>query len=74
MRTENPISVFQSALRAGSLNDLAEQARATAVEGCMATAQAVTSLRISSTSRAQWGMMVVLAEACTGRLRRDIGL
>ena len=52
---------FQSALSAGSSKDLAQQARETAVGGCMSTTRPIISLRISSTARARWVIVVVLA-------------
>jgi len=55
--------VLQSTRRAGSSNDLAQQANETVVGGCVLVTQAATSPRISLIPRARWGMVVALAEA-----------
>jgi len=66
MRVGISVWTLQSALRAGSSKDLAQRARETAAGGCVSITQAVTSLRISSTTRARWGMVVALAEGQVG--------
>ena len=66
MRVVSSSWIFQSALRAGSSHDFAQQANATTVGRCMSTTQAITSLKISSIARARCGIVVVvLAEACS---------
>ena len=55
---------FQNALRVDYSKDLARQASETALGGCVS----LTPLKIPSASRARWGMVVVLVEACGDRL------